>query len=358
MLMKNLTLKRIQRIKPYQPPIEGRGKYKGILLDFNERIRPVQNKVTASLEKFLRSQKLQLYPEYFGLEKKIADYVGVKADQIMITNGSDQGIDIVFRTFTEKGDKVIIPRPSFAMFFQRAQIIGNEIVSPFYRKDDLAFPLEKVLEGIEKRTKLVVVGNPNNPTGTAVPLADIEKIARKAKRAIVYVDETYFEFSKITAVPLINKYPNIIVGRTFSKAFGLASLRIGYLIAKAEYIFEMRKVLGPYDVNMAAFYATWAALEDRKDMESYVEEVMKKAKPLVEKFFSENGIPYFPSQANFILFRPKNPEKTRNLLARNEVLVRLVNQQNIENMLRVTIGPKKEMEKFIEIYKKAVLKNS
>lgn len=343
-------------MKPYKPPLDGRSAYNGMLLDFNERTKPPQNKVVLALQKFISSQRLQVYPEYFDLEKKIADYAGVKVNQVMITNGSDQGIDIIFRTFTEKGDKVIIPCPSFAMFFQCAQIVGNKIVCPLYKKDDLMFPLKEVLDLIDERTKLIVVCNPNNPTGTAVSIPDIEKIARKAKRAIVYVDEAYFEFSKITAVSLVKKYPNIIITRTFSKAFGLASLRIGYCLARAEYIAEMLKIRGPYDVNMAAYYAACAALEDKKSMERYVEDVMNRAKPLVEKFFTENGVPYFSSRSNFILFRPDNPENAMGLLAENGALVRPQNKQNIENMLRVSIGTTKQMEKFIDIYKNVVPK--
>ena len=194
--MKNLALQRIQKMKPYKPPIDGRSAYDGMLLDFNERTKPPQNKVIRALEKFVRGQKLQVYPEYFDLERKIADYACVKADQIMITNGSDQGIDIIFRTFTEKGGKVIIPSPSFAMFFQCAQIVGNEIVSPLYKKDDLAFPLEEVLSAIDSRTKLIVVCNPNNPTGTAVSVSDIEKIAKKAKEAIVMLTRLILNFQK------------------------------------------------------------------------------------------------------------------------------------------------------------------
>lgn len=345
-------------MKPYKPPLDGRSAYNGMLLDFNERTKPPQNKVVLALQKFISSQKLQVYPEYFDLEKKLADYAGVKANQVMITNGSDQGIDIIFRTFTEKGDKVIIPSPSFAMFFQCAQIVGNEIVCPLYKKDDLMFPLKEVLDLIDERTKLIVVCNPNNPTGTAVSIADIEKIARKAKRAIVYIDEAYFEFSKITAISLVKKYPNIIITRTFSKAFGLASFRIGYCLAKAEYIAEMLKIRGPYDVNMAAYYAAYAALEDRKSMERYVKDVMNKAKSLVERFFAENAIPYFSSRSNFILFRPDNPENVMRLLAESGALVRPQNKQNIENTLRVSIGATSQMKKFIGIYKTAVLKKS
>ncbi len=383
--MKNLALKRIQRMKPYQPPLKGRSEYDGLLLDFNERTQQPNRKVSQALEKFVKGKKLQVYPEYFDLEEKIAKYAGVSPEQVMFTNGSGQGIDIIFRTFTEKGDKVIIPSPTFAMFEQCAQVIGNEILSPLYKKSGLSFPLKEVIEAIDEQVRLMVLCNPNNPTGTTVSVADIERIAQNAPNVILYIDEAYFEFSKITASPLIKKYPNIIITRTFSKAFGLASLRIGYVIARKEYITEMLKVRGPYDVNMAAYYAASAALEDRQSMQCYVAEVMKKAKPLVEKFFSENGIPYFPSSANFILFRQGDPENTIRALTKAGVLVRPQNKENkflflnfpnqvfvpkfpkfrnkeseiknIEDTLRVSIGTVAQMKKFIETYKKAVLKN-
>ncbi len=344
-------------MKPYNPPLKGRRAFSGMLLDFNERTKPLSDKIVRALERFVKNQKLQVYPEYFDLEKKIANYAGVKTNQVMITNGSDQGIDLIFRTFTEKGDKVIIPKPSFSRFFQCAKIIGNKVFSPSYKKDNFAFPLKEVLDLIDKKTKLIVICNPNNPTGTIVPISFIEKIAKKAKRKIVYIDEAYFEFSGISAVSLFKKYSNIIITRTFSKAFGLASLRIGYVIAKAEYIKEMLKVRGPYDVNMMAYFGASVALENIEDMKNYVKEVMEKAKPLIEKFFNENNVEYFPSSANFILFRPDNPQKVAKLLAKNGILIRPQNQPNIQNTLRLTIGQVEEMEKFIDVYKKVVLKN-
>lgn len=353
--MRNLALKRIQKMGQYQPPLEGRAEYDGLLLDFNESTRPVSKKVIETIKKFAENGKLQVYPEYFGLEKKIAEYAGVKPEQVLITNGSNQGIDIVFRTFTEKGDKVIVPSPTFAMFFQYAQLAGNEIISPLYKRGTLSFPLKEVLDSIDERARLVVVCNPNNPTGTAVQLADIEKIAKQAKNAMIYIDEAYFEFSKITAAPLIKKYPNIVITRTFSKAFGLAGLRIGYVIAAKEHIAEMLKVRGPYDVNVLACAAVAAALDDKTSMENYVEEVMKKAKLIVEKFFTENKITYYPSAANFILFSPDNPENVFGKLKKAGVLVRTQNKQNIEGTLRVSIGTVPQMQKFIEIYKKNLL---
>ncbi|MFA4872982.1 MAG: histidinol-phosphate transaminase [Patescibacteria group bacterium] len=356
--MRNLALDRIRKMKPYIPPLDGRFMYGGMLLDFSENTLSSRSKVAQALNKFVKERKLHIYPEYYNLEEIIANYAGVNANQIMITNGSDQGIDVIFRTFTDKGSKVIIPRPSFAMFYQCAQVVGNEVVRPAYREEDLSFPLDEVLNSIDDEVRLVVVCNPNNPTGTAVSVADIAKIARKAKEAIIYVDEAYFEFSKITALPLINRFPNIVITRTFSKAFGLASMRIGYVIARKEYISEMLKVRGPFDINMAAYYTASAALEEKQNMQRYVDEVMQRAKPFVEKFFSQNAIPYFSSCANFILFRPDNPARVMTQLRRGGALVRPQTQKGVENTLRVSIGTADQMQKFVEIYKKFVLSNS
>jgi len=126
------------------------------------------------------------------------------------------------------------------------------------------------------------------------------------------------------------------------------------VIARKEYITQMRKIRGPYDINMAGYYAAYAALEDAQDMERYTNEVMNKAKPLIENFFSSKKIPYYPSSANFILFRPNNPQKVLALLKQAGVLIRPQNKQNVKGTLRVSIGTKKQMQKFIEIYKKVL----
>lgn len=354
----NYANKQIQNMRPYCPPLDNRRNYEGMLLDFNERTVPVSKKVIKALKDFISENKIQVYPEYFDLNAKIGDYTGVSSDQIMITNGSDQGIDLIFRTFTATGDKVIIPSPSFAMFYQCAEVCANETVMPkYYEKEasnsqgELAFPLEEVLLEIDAKTKLVIICNPNNPTGTLVPIEDIKKILDKAKKfgAIVYIDEAYAEFSKISASSLINEYENLIITRTFSKAFGLCALRIGYVITNKLLISEMIKVRGPYDINMAAYFAAKAALDNVENVEDYVNEVMNEAKPMVEKFFRKNDIKYFSSSANFILFKPKDSVKTFNRLKENGILVRPRSGANIEGTIRVTIGTVKEMKKFIKI---------
>lgn len=353
--MKNLALKRIREMEAYSPPLSGRRAFDGLLLDFNERTTPPTKKIKKAIEKLLKTNSLQIYPEYGELEKKLAKYAGVKTNQLLITNGSDNAIDIVFRTFTESNDKVIIPSPSFAMFYQSAQIAGNKILYAYYKKEDLSFPLRKILDLIIERVKLIVICNPNNPTGTLVPVEDIERIAKKVPNTILLVDEAYFEYSGVTAVSLIEKYSNIIVIRTLSKAFGLSSLRLGYLISSKININELLKVRGPYEVNMVAYHTALLSLDDISMTRNYADEIMLKAKPMVEMFFAKNKITFFQSKANFLLYKPfsKMDEK---ILNENGILVRPQNKTNIEETIRVSIGTVEQMKKFIEIYTDKILK--
>jgi len=355
--MKNLAISRIQEMKPYNPPLSGRRDFSGILLDFNERTLPPSAKVQAAIQNLLKSNKLQLYPEYGDLEKKIGQFAGVKGNQVMITNGSDQAIDLIFRTFTDVGDTVIIPTPSFPMFSQSAQIMGNKILSPLYKKENLSFPLKEVLEMINDSVKLIVLCNPNNPTGTPIPIDSIEKIAKKATNTILFVDEAYFDYSKVTTIPLIKKYPNIIVIRTLSKAFGLPSLRVGYIVASEVYINELLKVRGPYDVNMIAYTASLAAFDDLKSIQKYSSEVMNESKPIVEDFFTKSGITFYKSAANFLLYRPII-EREVEILKENGILVRPQDKTNIEGTIRLTIGTTDQMKRFIKVYQNAVLNKS
>ncbi len=341
----------------YAGPKEDRTFYSGMLLDFGERTIAPSPKIIEALNEFAQNGRINIYPEYFNLNKKIAQYAGVSEDQILAVNGSDRAIDLIFRIFTDKGDKVIIPKPSFAMFFQSAEIEGCEIVSPIY-DESLNYPIEEVLDEIDNKTKLIIICSPNNPTGTIVNSDEIEKIAKKALEfnSIVFIDEAYFEFSQVTAVPLIEKYPNIIISRTFSKAFGLAALRIGYAMASKEHIAEMLKIRSPYDVNMIASIATQVALDNVEYMQKYRDEVMNGSKPLIENFFKDNGIKFFDnSKANFLLFKPDSPEQVFEILDKNGVRTRPRKGSRIDGTIRLTIGTVEQMKKFIEIYSTVIL---
>jgi histidinol-phosphate aminotransferase len=343
----NLALSRIKAIEPYRPPLDGRTAFFGDLLDFNERTTQWPAATIGDL-------RLNLYPEYFDLVANIARYVGSSPDSVMITNGTDQAIDVIFRTFSDTGDSVVIPEPTFSMYQQYAHVNGCKIVTPLYMTAPFRYPTSAVVETV-KDAKIVVVCNPNNPTGTLVPNVEIRDLASALPNTIIYVDEAYFEFSRHTAVGLIDKYPNIIVSRTFSKAFGLAGLRIGYLIANATHIREMLKVRGPYDVNAPAANAAAQVLALQSEVVAYSTEVMQNAKPLVEKFFANSKISFHASAGNFILFEPVNAQRVAEVLRENGVAVRAQTRPLVQNMLRVTIGTSQQMESFIDTYQSKVI---
>lgn len=354
--MKNITLPRIQNMSAYVPPENGRDTYDGLLLDFNERTIPIPVGVVRALSRSIRRRSLSVYPEYGALISQIAAYADVPTGSILLTNGSDQAISLIFRMCADTGDTVIIPEPSFSMFYQAAAINGCEVVTPSYRGKRMTFPLMEILRTISRKTRLVVICNPNNPTGTTIPLSWIRKIAVKATNAVLLVDEAYAEFSGVSAASLISDCPNILITRTFSKAFGLAALRIGYIIADPSYINELRKIRGPYDVNLLAATAASAVLTDLPSMKGYVQEVMKQSKPMLEKFCRDNRIPFYPSNANFLLIRPKDGVSAERILRENGILVRLQNKPGITGTLRVSIGTLLQTKQFIRVYTRFVLK--
>ncbi len=340
----------IRKMSQYKPPLEGRASKDYLLLDFNERTTGPSPKVKEALKKFIDSGKLQVYPEYGDLEAEIAKYTGVKTTQVMATNGGDQGIDIICRAYLNEGDKVIIPFPGFAMHYQSAGIQGAEILGPTYHKEDGAFPLEETLDLLSEEVKLIILCNPNNPLGSSIQIADVEKILKKAKEKEIAVlhDEAYFEFSGITAKDFIPDYDNLYIMRTFAKAFGLVSIRAGYIISQEANNQELLKIRGPYDINMFAKTAVLAALEDIKYMEDFVQEVMKNSKPKLEKFLKEQGIFFYPSAANFLLLRFPNPQEVMRGLKSKGILVRLKSTPDDKKAIRVSIGILKDTERFID----------
>jgi histidinol-phosphate aminotransferase len=347
----NYANQNIQNLKAYSPPLDGRSSFDGILLDFNERTIPISPKVEEAMVEYVKNKKIQVYPEYFDICKKIADYSKVKEEQVLITNGSDQGIELIFRTFTEKGDKVVIPAPSFAMFNQCASVIGNEIIAPTYTGVNLDFPTEEVVAAAAEDVSLVIICNPNNPTGTLASLEDIEKVLKAyLGKAIVMVDEAYFEFSQLSSTTLLSKYENLVITRTFSKAFGLAALRIGYVMANKAIIEEILKVRGPYDINVPAVVAASASLDNIEDTKNYIKEVLTVSKPYFENWLRENKIDFVPSAANFFLL--KNCSSLLDKLVENKILARPRKGPGIDGSLRISIGTFEQTKKLTEILTK------
>lgn len=286
----------VSGMKDYSPQQEGR---KGKLrLDLNENTMGCSPKVVEALSR-ITAEDLSVYPEYGEFKMKLARYLGISAQELALSNGSDEAIKAVMETYIEKGNEIILPVPTFSMFGVYASMASANVVEIPYN-EDLSFPTKEVLGRISGNTKMVVLVNPNNPTGTAIKDEDILRIVKKAKDSIVLIDEAYFEYYGKSSKELVRKYDNVVVLQTFSKAFGLAGLRLGCVISNSKVIGSLRKVIPPYSVNSMAVIAADAALEDREFVEKYVKEV-KESKKYLRAELERLGVGTYPSEANFIL---------------------------------------------------------
>lgn len=331
-------------MEPYSPPTGGRsGKMR---LDFNENTVGCSPKVIELLKSRLDESRLAVYPEYTDAKRELAAYFNVPEEQMLLTNGTDEAIQVLVNTYVDDGDDVVILKPSYAMYRFYASVAGAHILDLDYRADTLAFPLEELLELIEPTTRAVFISNPNNPTGTEVSLEGIERILKRAAGAAVLIDEAYYEFCGITAMRLIPEYPNLFVSRTFSKVFGMAAMRLGCLFSQEQNIAYLHKAQSPYSVNTLAVLAARAAVEDSAFITRYVTEVLA-ARELVYVGLEKLDIPYFESQGNFILMRIGDRAiEVRDKLREVGVLVR-DRSYEIPGCVRVTLGTRDQMRLFL-----------
>ncbi|MEX2261758.1 MAG: histidinol-phosphate transaminase [Bryobacteraceae bacterium] len=336
----------VLRMAPYSPPTAGRaGKLR---LDFNENTEGASPRVIRFLREKLSEEGLAVYPEYAAAKQSLAKFFRVSPEELLLTNGTDEAIQVLINTYVDDGSEVILLRPAYAMYRFYAQVAGAVIHEIDYRPDDLAFPLEELLDTIRPSTRAILIANPNNPTGTAATLFGIERILKKARNAVVLIDEAYYEFCGITALPLIERSPNLFVSRTFSKIFGLAAMRLGCLFSSPVNIGFLHKAQSPYSVNALAALAAQEAVQDTSYIENYVIEVLA-ARELMYVGLEKLGICYFPSQANFVLMRlgPRAIE-VRDRLREMGVLVR-DRSYEIPGCVRVTIGTREQTRRFLAV---------
>lgn len=345
-----LFRKVILKMRRYVPPLEGRTVKNYLRLDFNERTKPPHPLVQRAVGAYVRKGDFQIYPEYGNLNEILGEYIGVSSDKIMPTNGADQAIDIILRALVKERDRVIIPTPTFPIFEQSANIQGADIVSPRYKGENLDFPFDEVMQEIQLDVKLVIICNPNNPTGTTVSVEQSCKLIEKAKQlnVAIMVDETYHSFSpELTVLDSIKKFDNLFIIRSFAKNMGVPGLRAGCIIAQKRNIEELIKVRGPYDVSMPAVVAmqTLRYPEVVDDMKAYALEVMDVSKPMIEKFYKENNIRFYPSGANFHLIDDRDGSITAFLKEKN-ILVRP--RSDPKGTVRVSIGTREDTRKYLE----------
>ena len=338
----------IQRMDPYRPPSSGRrGKLR---LDFNENTVGCSPRVRQAM-RTIATDDLAVYPEYKEALPRFAAYFGVSPDQLTLTNGTDEAIQLVVNTYVNAGDSVLLTHPTYAMYRFYAQVAGARVVEVPYSKG-LRFPAKELLEKITPQTRAIFIANPNNPTGTSASPAQLKALLRAAPRAAVVVDEAYFEFSGQTALPWIAKHPNLFVSRTFSKAIGLAAMRLGCLFSRSENIESVRKGQSPYSVNGVAVTLGLAAIRDPGYFTKYAAEVVQ-ARALLCRELDSLGWRYFPSDANFVLVDFGSAAAAmRQLLSERDILVR-DRSYEIPGCVRITVGTVAQTRKLIQVLRSA-----
>jgi histidinol-phosphate aminotransferase len=324
----------VKNLHAYRPPLVGR---QGLRLDFNESTIGCSPRVLAVLRS-IDAETLARYPEREPMEGAVAEFLGLNGAQVLLTNGVDEAIHLLCSTYLDAGDEAIIVVPTFAMYSLFAQAEGARVVQVL-SGENFAFPLAELFARIGTRTRLIAVANPNNPTGAVVAAEVLLQVARAAPQAALLVDEAYFEFHGETILGFIARPANLFVARTFSKAYGLAGLRIGILAGNAEQMAMVRRVASPYNVNAVALAALPEALQDQEYVERYVAEV-KRGRTLLELELRTLGLHYWPSFANFVLVRigRAHAEFIQALRARGILVRDRHTDRGCEGCVRLTVG--------------------
>jgi histidinol-phosphate aminotransferase len=329
--------------KTYEPPGEGRSDK--LRLDFNENTAGCSPAVIRALAR-LAPKQLAMYPEYRRSTKRLARYFGVTPDELLLANGGDDALRVFFDTFVDPAGSILICEPTFPMYRYYAEIVGARVVTLRYSMQ-MEFPLAAALTALRKKPRVLFIANPNNPTGTLLDKSAVARILRAATHTAVVIDEAYAEFSGVTVVPWIRRHPNLFVVRTFSKAAGLAGLRLGAVIANKSSLALLRRAMPPFPVNLAALVAAEAAVDDRAAIRRYVRDI-EATREWFGAQLTRVGAKCFPSAGNFLLadFGPPGPALFRKL-EKQGILLRERGKEIAPGFVRITIGTRDEMGRLL-----------
>ena len=286
------------------------------------------------------------------LRQAVARFQNVQPAQLLFGCGLDEVIELIARTFLEPGDEVLEPWPTFSEYKLHAIIENAKVIDTPIQPDSGQFDLAKMLTKITANTKLIWLCNPNNPTGTFIPLADLARFLDQVpKNTLVLIDEAYIEFvtqaKPLSAITLLDQYPNIIVMRTFSKIYGLANFRVGYAVMSQALTPKLQAVRLPYNLNGLAQVAAIAALADQDFIDQTRQKIQQERTRWLD-FLAEQDLKYYPSQTNFVFFETPKAAAIKQTLLENGYLIRDGLQPN---WLRITIGTpeqNKEIQKIIK----------
>ena len=364
----------VESLTAYSAPLEGR---RGLLrLDFNENTVGPSPQVVAAI-RAMPADHFAIYPEYDGLREAVVASLlatsgaaapqapgsgGLGADHIGLFNGVDAAIHAVFHAYGDRGDRLLTTSPTFGYYTPCAQMQGMEIEAIPYALPDFAFPLEALTAALLRPgvapPKLLLICNPNNPTGTRLAPDQILALAAAAPQTLVVVDELYEAFTGDSVLPALlgggdpfAAYPNLVVLRSLAKTAGLAGLRIGFAIGAPAVVDRIGRVTGPYDINSLAVTAALAALADQAYVDAYVAEVLGARDWLVAQLV-QAGVRHHSAGGNYLLIWPQgDPRAVEQALRQAGILVRsMAGKPLIDGSLRVSLGTRAQMEQFWRAY--------
>ncbi len=333
----------IRRVKEYHPPLGDRS---GLRLDFNENTFACSPRVLEALGR-ISACDVTRYPEREPVERCVAAHLGLLPEQVLLTNGVDEAIHVLCQTYLEAGSEVLLPVPTYSMYEVYASATPAAIVR-VSAEEGFRFPVEAMLRAITPATRLIAIANPNSPTGQAARREDLRRIIDAAPQAAVVIDEAYFHFFGQSVIDLVGHAGNVIVTRTFSKAYGLAGLRLGVLAAAEEQMHWIRRAISPYSVNSVALVCLSAALEDDAYLHWYVDEVLA-ARPLFEGALQRLAVPFWPSRANFVLVKigAKHGALVDAMRARGVLVRDRSSDAGCDGCVRITVGTREQTERGI-----------
>lgn len=305
------------------------------------------------LKRLAQFKGYQFYPDsqYYILRKEIAKYAKVNVQNVFVSNGADELIDLLLRLTLENGDEVIDCPPTFPMY-QLSVILNKGIVKTVQRKKDFSIDTNTILKSINSKTKIIFICTPNNPTGNITSLGEVQKILKTG--VLVCVDEAYIEFGGKSLVPLLSKYENLVIIRSFSKWAGIAGLRLGYGLMSSYLIKQLIKIKPPYNVNYAAVIAGIAAIQDKRYREKVIKTIINERKILENKIQIMKRYVIFPSNGNFIFVGTTKGrlQKIKAECEKQGVILRFYNFQLIDFAIRITVGKGEQNNKVINILEK------
>ena len=348
----------VEQLRAYSAPLEGRRQL--LRLDFNENTIGPSPLVAQALRNF-STEEIAVYPEYDGLREALLQNLvetgcrpGLKPDQIGLFNGVDAAIHAVFQAYGDAGETLLTTAPTFGYYRPCAGMQGMTIEAIPYEGETFDFPLAAIQEALAARApRLLLICNPNNPTGTRLPADQVIALAASAPGTLVVVDELYEAFTGDSVLPSADfkATPNLLVFRSLAKTAGLAGLRIGFAIGHADVVDRVSRVTGPYDVNSVAVAAAFAALADQSYVDAYVAEVLR-ARDWTLQALRDAGVRHHCDGGNYLLIWPQRPVAEVDASLRQAgILVRsMAGKPLIDGCFRVSIGTTSQMQRFMEAF--------